>query len=62
MKQLDSNKYRDYACVTCSEEIFPFYDCGYNDIISDSFNSNFDCKCLDDQQLQPTINDLNKDT
>ena len=49
MKQLESNKHLNYLCITCSRELFPFYDCGYDDIISDSFNSNFDCKCMDKQ-------------
>ena len=58
---------------TTIRETFPFFDCDYDSLITETFNSNYDCKCNGKTHLEHNnpeksydillnLNELNCDT
>ena len=41
-----------YLCLSCSRETFPFFDCDYDSLIAETFDSNYDCKCKEKPHLE----------
>ena len=50
-KQNRINNNEDFICALCTSENFPFIEITYDKLLENTYNSNFFCKCLKNQNL-----------
>ena len=63
--EIPSNKTNDafrkqFICIPCREHIIPFFGVSTEEIQNNTFNSNYNCKCLNHAPLKEDITEMSK--